>query len=208
MSVEHGTGQTGAKVAAIVPAAGRSSRMAPHNKVLQAINGELMVRRVATVALVSGARPVIVVTGYDAGSVADALRGLEVRIVHNPSYADGLSTSLRAGLRALPEGCDGALICLGDMPGTEVGVLRALITAFEASGRDAICVPVRHGRQGNPVLWGASYFAEMMAIDGDRGARPMIARHADHVIEMEVATNGIFEDVDAPSDLARLKVRR
>jgi molybdenum cofactor cytidylyltransferase len=208
MSAEHGTGQTGAKVAAIVPAAGRSSRMAPHNKLLQAINGEPMVRRVATVALASGARPVIVVTGYDAGSVADALRGLEVRIVHNPSYADGLSTSLRAGLRALPEGCDGALICLGDMPGTEVGVLRALITAFEASGRDAICVPVRHGRQGNPVLWGASYFAEMMAIDGDRGARPMIARHADHVIEMEVATNGIFEDVDAPSDLARLKVRR
>ena len=208
MSPEHGTGQTGAKVAAIVPAAGRSSRMAPHNKLLQAINGEPMVRRVATVALASGARPVIVVTGYDAGSVADALRGLEVRIVHNPSYADGLSTSLRAGLRALPEGCDGALICLGDMPGIEVGVLRALITAFEASGRDAICVPVRHGRQGNPVLWGASYFAEMMAIDGDRGAKPMIARHADHVIEMEVATNGIFEDVDAPSDLARLKVRR
>jgi molybdenum cofactor cytidylyltransferase len=208
MSAEHGTGQTGAKVAAIVPAAGRSSRMAPHNKLLQAINGEPMVRRVATVGLASGARPVIVVTGYDAGSVADALRGLEVRIVHNPSYADGLSTSLRAGLRALPEGCDGALICLGDMPGIEVGVLRALITAFEASGRDAICVPVRHGRQGNPVLWGASYFAEMMAIDGDRGAKPMIARHADHVIEMEVATNGIFEDVDAPSDLARLKVRR
>ena len=208
MSPEHGTGQTGAKVAAIVPAAGRSSRMAPHNKLLQAINGEPMVRRVATVALASGARPVIVVTGYDAGSVAHALPGLEVRIVHNPSYADGLSTSLRAGLRALPEGCDGALICLGDMPGTEVGVLRALITAFEASGRDAICVPVRHGRQGNPVLWGASYFAEMMAIDGDRGAKPMIARHADHVIEMEVATNGIFEDVDAPSDLARLKVRR
>jgi molybdenum cofactor cytidylyltransferase len=208
MSAEHGTGQTGAKVAAIVPAAGRSSRMAPRNKLLQALNGEPMVRRVATVALASGARPVIVVTGYDAGSVADALRGLEVRIVHNPSYADGLSTSLRAGLRALPEGCDGALICLGDMPGIEVGVLRALITAFEASGRDAICVPVRHGRQGNPVLWGASYFAEMMAIDGDRGAKPMIARHADHVIEMEVATNGIFEDVDAPSDLARLKVRR
>ena len=208
MSTEHGTGQTGAKVAAIVLAAGRSSRMAPHNKLLQAINGEPMVRRVATVALASGARPVIVVTGYDAGSVADALHGLEVRIVHNPSYADGLSTSLRAGLRALPEGCDGALICLGDMPGIEVGVLRALLTAFEASGRDAICVPVRHGRQGNPVLWGASYFAEMMAIDGDRGAKPMIARHADHVIEMEVATNGIFEDVDAPSDLARLKVRR
>jgi molybdenum cofactor cytidylyltransferase len=208
MSADQGTDHTGAKVAAIVLAAGRSWRMAPHNKLLQAIDGEPMVRRVATMALASGAHPVIAVTGYEAGPVADALRGLEVRIVHNPSFADGLSASLRAGLRALPADCDGALICLGDMPGIEVGVLRALVTAFEASGRDAICVPVCHGRNGNPVLWGASYFAEMMAIDGDRGAKPLIARHADSVIEVEVATDGIFGDVDAPSDLARFRVRR
>ena len=94
------------------------------------------------------------------------------------------------------------------MPAIEVGVLRALITAFEASGRDAICVPVRHGRQGNPVLLGASYFAEMMAIDGDSGAKQMLVRHGDHVIEVEIATDGIFADIDAPPDLARLKVRR
>jgi molybdenum cofactor cytidylyltransferase len=206
MSAEHGT--TGAKVAAIVLAAGRSSRMAPHNKLLQAINGEPMVRRVVTIARASGAPPVIAVTGYEAGPVSEALRGLEVRIVHNPSFADGLSTSLRTGLRALPADCDGALICLGDMPGIGVGVLKALMSAFAASGRDAICVPVRHGRQGNPVLWGASYFAEMMAIDGDHGAKPLIARHAARVIEVEVATDGIFEDVDAPSDLAHFKVRR
>jgi molybdenum cofactor cytidylyltransferase len=208
MSGNQGADRTGAKVAAIVLAAGRSSRMAPHNKLLQPIDGEPMVRRVATVALASGARPVIAVTGYEAGRVADALRGLEVSIVHNPSFADGLSTSLRAGLRALPADCDGALICLGDMPWIEAGVLKALMAAFEASGRDAICVPTRHGRQGNPVLWGASYFAEMMAIDGDRGAKPLIARHADSVIEVEVATDGIFGDVDAPSDLARFRVRR
>jgi molybdenum cofactor cytidylyltransferase len=211
MSAEPGADRTGARVAAIVLAAGRSSRMAPHNKLLQAIDGEPMVRRVVGIALASGAHPVIVVTGFDAKRVADALRGLHglaATIVHNPSYADGLSTSLRAGLCALPGGCDGALICLGDMPGVETGVLQALMSAFAASGRDAICVPVRHGRQGNPVLWGASYFNEMMAIDGDSGAKPLIARHADRVVQMEVATDSIFEDVDAPSDLARLKVRR
>jgi molybdenum cofactor cytidylyltransferase len=208
MSAEHGTDQTGVMIAAIVLAAGRSSRMAPHNKLLQTIDGEPMVRSIATMALANGARPVIVVTGYEAERVADALRGLEVRIVHNPSYADGLSTSLRTGLCALPEGCDGTLICLGDMPRVEVGVLKALMTAFEASGRDAICVPVRHGRQGNPVLWGASYFTEMMALDGDHGAKPLIARHAARAIEVNVATDGIFEDVDAPSDLARFMVPR
>jgi molybdenum cofactor cytidylyltransferase len=208
MSAEHGTPHSGVKIAAIVLAAGRSSRMAPRNKLLEAIDGEPMVRRVANVALASGAHPVIAVTGYDAGPVAGALRGLEVTIIHNPSYGDGLSTSLRAGLRALPTGYDGALICLGDMPGIESGVLRALMTAFAASGRDAICVPARHGRQGNPVLWGASYFGEMMAIDGDSGAKPLIARHGDRVIEVEVATDSIFEDVDAPADLTRFKARR
>ena len=208
MSAEHDRPRAGVNIAAIVLAAGRSSRMAPHNKLLQAIDGAPMVRRVATVALASGARPVIAVTGYEAGPVAEALRGLGVSIVHNPSFAEGLSTSLQAGLRALPADCDGALICLGDMPGIEVGVLKALMAAFEASGRDAICVPMRQGRQGNPVLWGASYFAEMMAIDGDRGAKPLIARHAARVIEVNVATDGIFEDVDALADLARLKVQR
>jgi len=182
--------------------------MAPRNKFLEAIDGEPMVRNVANVALASGAHPVIAATGFDASAVADALRGLRVTIVHNLSYGDGLSTSLRAGLRGLPAECDGVLISLGDMPEIETGVLEELMTAFAASGRDAICVPARHGRQGSPVLWGASYFGETMAIDGDSGAKPLVARHADRVIEMEVATDSIFEDVDAPSELARFKTRR
>jgi molybdenum cofactor cytidylyltransferase len=79
--------------------------MAPRNKLLEAIDGEPMVRNVANVALASGAHPVIAVTGFDASAVADALRGLRVTIVHNLSYGDGLSTSLRAGFRGLPAAC-------------------------------------------------------------------------------------------------------
>lgn len=92
----------GTTVAAIVLAAGRSSRMAPRNKLVEWIDGEAMVRRVAKLALGCGAAPVIVVTGHEAARVEDALRGLDVQLVHNPSYSDGLSTSLRAGLAALP----------------------------------------------------------------------------------------------------------
>jgi molybdenum cofactor cytidylyltransferase len=162
-----------------------------------------MVRRVAATAIASGARPVIVVTGHEAASVAGALRGLDVTIVANPDFADGLSTSLRAGLRALPSGIDGALILLGDMPEVETSVLSALVAAF--TGASAICVPVRRGRRGNPVLWGRSYFAEMMRLTGDTGAKPLMARHEAQLIEVEVATDSIFDDVDAPEDLARLK---
>lgn len=191
------------RIAGLVLAAGRSSRMAPRNKLLEPIGGEKMVRRVAATAIASGAGPVIVVTGHEAASVAAALRGLDVTIVANPDYADGLSTSLRAGLCALPPGIDGALILLGDMPEVEVPVLAALMASF--TDESAICVPVRHGRRGNPVLWGRSYFAEMMRLTGDTGAKPLMARHEAQLIEVEVATDSIFEDVDVPEDLARLR---
>ena len=108
------------RIAGLVLAAGRSSRMAPRNKLLETVGGEPMVRHVAAVAIASGTQPVIVVTGHEAAAVTGALRGLAVTIVANPDYADGLSTSLRAGLRALPQGIDGALILLGDMPEVEI----------------------------------------------------------------------------------------
>ena len=164
----------GPKVAGILLAAGRSSRMAPRNKLLEAIEGTPIVRRVAITALASGVRPLIAVTGFDAARVADALKGLELTIVHNPAYAEGLSTSLRAGLRALPPDCDGALVCLGDMPAIESGDLQILIAAFAARGCAGICVPVRHGRRGNPVLFGAAFFSEMMGLAGDIGAKQLL----------------------------------
>ena len=191
------------RIAGLVLAGGLSSRTAPRNKLLETVGDEPIVRRVAAVAIASGTQPVIVVTGHEAAAVTAALRGLDVTIVANPDYVDGLSTSLRAGLRALPQGIDGSLILLGDMPEVETPVLTALLAAF--TGESAICVPVRHGRRGNPVLWGSAHFAEMMQLTGDSGAKPLMARHETHLIEVEVATDGIFEDVDAPEDLARLK---
>ena len=191
------------RIASIVLAAGRSSRMGPRNKLLELIGGEPMVRRVAAVANGSGAKPVIVVTGYEAAEVGAALHGLGVTVILNLEYADGLSTSLRAGVSALPTGIDGALILLGDMPEVEDSVLSALMAAF--TGGSAICVPVRHGRKGNPVLWGSRYFPEMMELTGDAGAKPLMARHQAQLIEVEVATDSIFHDVDAPDDLARIR---
>jgi molybdenum cofactor cytidylyltransferase len=193
-----------ARVAAIVLAAGRSSRLAPANKLLELIDGAPIVRRVAGIALASGAGPVIVVTGFDAARVANALHDLRVTIVHNATFEEGLSSSLRAGLSALPSDSDGTLILLGDMPAIESSDLEALIAAFAAKDRQAICVPVRHGRRGNPVLWGAAYFAEMMSLSGDVGAKPLMARHTEHVTEVAAGSDGIFADVDTPSDLARL----
>lgn len=191
---------TASKVAAIVFAAGRSTRFV-RNKMVEPIDGEAMVGRVVRVAIASGGNPVIVVTGHEAPRVAEALQGFDVRVVHNPAYEEGLSTSLRAGIPAVPPDSDGALILLGDMPGVQARDIGMLLAAFAAAGREAICVPVKNGRRGNPVLWGAAYFTEMMAVSGDVGAKELLARHADKVCEVQVESNGIFADVDTSKDL-------
>jgi molybdenum cofactor cytidylyltransferase len=191
-------------VTGIILAAGRSARMAPRNKLLEAIGGRPVVARVAEAALASAARPVIVVTGFAHQRIAEALRGRDVLCVHNPDFALGLSTSLRTGLAALPTRCDGALIMLGDMPLVEARDLDALIAAFAGKDRNSICVPARQGRRGNPVLWGRAYFSEMMRLEGDEGAKRLLEIHRGRVTEVEAASDGIFADLDVPADLARL----
>jgi molybdenum cofactor cytidylyltransferase len=191
------------KIAAVVLAAGRSSRMAARNKLMEEVDGEPIVRRVVGLALGSGADPVIVVTGFDASRIGAALSDLKVTIVDNSDFEAGLSSSLKAGLSALSPDMDGALILLGDMPAVDTGVLDTLVEAF--TGLDAICVPVHQERRGNPVLWGRSYFAEMMQLTGDKGAKALLARHTARVTEVPVESDSIFADVDTPADLARLR---
>jgi molybdenum cofactor cytidylyltransferase len=180
--------------------------MAPDNKLLSPIGGEPMIRRVVVTVLASGLRPVIVVTGYEADRVVTALSGLDVIFVTNAAYSAGLSASLRAGLEAVPADADGALICLGDMPWVDVSVIQALIAAF--TGQKAICVPVHRGQRGNPVLWGRSYFSEMVSLTGDSGAKPLMSRHAAHLVEVDATTDGILYDIDTPADLVRLNKPR
>jgi len=192
-------------IAAVVLAAGRSSRMAPCNKLLELVEGKPVIVYAVSAALESGAEPVIVVTGFEAERIVEALRGLKVAVAHNSENERGLSASLRTGLKALPPNTDGALIILGDMPEIQSGDLKALSGAF--TDNQTICVPVRHGRRGNPVLWGAHYFPEMVGLTGAVGAKLLMAKFSEHVIEVPVESDGIFADVDTPSDLARLKAK-
>jgi molybdenum cofactor cytidylyltransferase len=191
-------------VAAIVLAAGRSSRMGATNKLLATVAGTPMVRRVAETALASSAAPVIVVTGHQAEAVAAALTGLGVTTVHNPDYASGLAGSLKTGLAALPPDADAFVVCLADMPLIEPAHIDSLIAAFDAADRP-ICVPIHAGRRGNPVLWARRYIPDMLALEGDQGARPLLDTHADTITEVPVGTDTIFADFDTPEALEGLK---
>ena len=194
-----------ARIAAVVLAAGRSSRMGAANKLLADVDGVPMVRRAVDAALASSAKPVVVVTGNEQGKVQAALRGCKATFVHNSGFADGMSTSLRAGLAALPDRTDGVLICLGDMPLVTPAVLDRLIAAFNPREGRAICVPTWNGKRGNPVLWDRRFFAEIAALSGDVGAKHLIGEHADLVAEVPMPDDAVLTDIDTPEALASLR---
>ncbi|HEY6255435.1 MAG TPA: molybdopterin-binding/glycosyltransferase family 2 protein [Xanthobacteraceae bacterium] len=192
-------------IAAIVLAAGRSTRMGGANKLVAEIAGKPLVRIAAEQALASRAKPVIVVTGHQHERVEAALAGLPVKLAHNPDFADGLGTSLRAGITAVPAGADGAVICLGDMPQVDADLIDRLIAGFAPERGALAVVPTIQGKRGNPVLWSRRFFPDLMTIEGDVGARNLIGRYGEAVIEVPVTGKAAFTDVDTQEALAGIK---
>jgi molybdenum cofactor cytidylyltransferase len=197
--------EKGRRVAAVILAAGRSTRMGGPNKLLADIGGRPLVRIAAEEALASRARPVIVVTGHQRDKLDAAIAGLKVERVHNPEFADGLSTSLKAGLAAVPGEVDGAVVLLGDMPQVRAALIDRLIGAFDPERGALVVVPTIAGKRGNPVVWSRRFFPELMALDGDVGARHLIGRYAEAVTEVALTDQAALIDVDTPEALSKVK---
>jgi molybdenum cofactor cytidylyltransferase len=193
--------EPGRHVAAIVLAAGRSSRMGGPNKLLAELGGRPLVRIVVEEALASRARPVIVVTGHQHERVEAALTGLDVMLVHNPAYAEGLSTSLKAGIAATPVSADGVIVCLGDMPHVDARLIDRLLAAFDPEQGALIVVPTIAGKRGNPVVWSRRFFADLAALTGDVGARGLIAAYSEAIAEVPATDAAAFTDIDTPDAL-------
>ena len=196
-----------ANVSALVLAAGRSTRMGPVNKLLVPVGGRAMVRGVVEQLESSSVRPIIVVTGHEAERVGKALAGTEARLIHNPAYREGLSSSIRAGLPALPESADAAIICLGDMPLVASRHVDMLVAAFDPDEGREICVPVFEGKRGNPVLFARRFFEEVAAVRGDVGARHLIGEYEEYVCEVAMDDRAVLFDVDSPQALDELGER-
>ncbi|MFI5307376.1 MAG: NTP transferase domain-containing protein, partial [Polyangiales bacterium] len=123
-------------------------------------------------------------------------------------FAQGLSSSLRCGLRALGNGFDGAMVCLADMPRVEREHMQVLMSAFDREGGARICVPTAAGRRGNPVVWPAGYFDALAAIVGDTGGRVLLETHAAGVCYVPMPDDAVLCDVDTETDLEELEARR
>ncbi|MDR3437776.1 nucleotidyltransferase family protein [Telmatospirillum sp.] len=198
---------TAPAVAALVLAAGRSSRMGS-NKLTLMLDGKPLVAHVCDAALAAGLTPVVVVTGHQAETVRRLLAGRNVSWTHNADFASGMATSLTAGIAALPPETDAVLVCLGDMPRVSARHMTEIAEAFDPESGYTACVPIHNGQRGNPVLLGKQHFAEILALDGDRGARSVLAAHDAAVRRVVIDDDAILTDVDTPEAYASLGGRQ
>ncbi|HEY8476348.1 MAG TPA: nucleotidyltransferase family protein [Chloroflexota bacterium] len=181
-------------IAAVVLAAGASTRMGQPKQLLR-LGGESLVRRVTRVALAAGLHPVAVVVGHAADAVRGEVADLPVLVVENPGYARGQSTSLHVGLRAVAPHARAVVVLLADQPLVLPALLQRLVDAYQDAGKP-IVVPARGGRWGNPVLLDLGLLPELLAIEGDQGARAVVRRDPRRVLVVEVDTPAIHLDVD------------
>jgi molybdenum cofactor cytidylyltransferase len=170
------------------------------NKLIAELGGKPLVRHVAEAAKTSMATDVLLVTGHDADRIAKALVGAGVKLVHNAGYQRGMGTSLAAGLAALPEDIDGAVILLGDMPGITAGMIDRLLEAAGGRAPMPIVLATANGVRGNPVVLPRRHFAELRQLMGDEGARRLIAEHGDEVVTVELG-EAAASDLDTPEAL-------
>jgi molybdenum cofactor cytidylyltransferase len=189
-------------VAAIILAAGSASRMGRPKQLLD-WGGRPLVRVVAEQALAARIDRVLAVVGAERGAVVAALGELPIEIVENPAYAAGQSTSLRAGIAALGTDVGAAIVLLGDQPFVTAEVVDRIVEAWRAGGAP-IVAPVYAGQRGNPVLFARAVFSELLAIQGDQGARAILATNPSRVSLVEFDDPRPLADIDTPEDYERL----
>jgi len=193
-------------IAAIVPAAGMSTRMG-RNKLLLAFKGKPLIAQAVDTLLESEVDEVVVVIGHEADKVKAELQGRRVTIVENPNYGQGMSTSIRVGLGAVSSGARAIMIYLADQPLLEPEDVNRLTRAF-AKAREhnkSIVVPFFRGQRGNPVILDASYKEAILDVVGEAGCKRVIKRNPDKVLVVEMETDHVVRDVDRIEDYEGLK---
>jgi len=192
-------------IAAVVLAAGQSSRMG-RNKLLLPLGGTTVLRRAVGTALEAGLAPVFVVLGHESDRVREALDGLPCTPILNEDYALGMNTSVRKGFRAVPDDAAAGVVLLGDMPFVIPAMIEELVARFRADAR-ALVVSTYDGVVAPPILYGRSLFAELRALEGDGCGKQVVKLHRSEAVEVAWPISAL-SDLDIPADfeLARARV--
>lgn len=172
--------------------------MGGQNKLLQMVDGTSLVQKVVRSALNSNIESVYVILGYQAALIRQCISNKSVNWVKNSDWSRGMASSIKSGIEALNTDYDGAMILLGDMPFIEPITINQLLALYQ---KKKIVVPVKNGRQGNPVLFSSAFFADLKLLGRDKGAKPIIKKNPDSVIIANVLTDTIFHDLDTPDQI-------
>ncbi len=194
--------QPALSVSGIILAAGQSKRMGRIKQLLP-FRGKPLISHIVCTALASRLDEVIVVLGYGAEEIGRNVDFGDAQVVMNNDYQAGQSTSLQTGISAISDRSEAALFILGDQPLLNSGVINRLIEEFERE-RIGFLVPTFHGKRGNPVLVGRSFFPHLESLTGDQGARALFQEHADQVKDFDVGDGCIHIDIDTPDDYLKL----
>lgn len=191
-------------LAAIVLAAGRSSRFENGNKLLARVGDDTLVRQVLKEVAASTVDDIVLVVSGDGNDVAANAGAGRWQIIHNLEADSGLASSIRCGMTAIPPGTTGALILLADMPGVGTDLIDRVIAAFRDDGERRITFPCRSdGRRGHPVLWPRAYFPQLCELQGDKGGKDIIDAALPDTLAMKTEDDGAFIDIDTRADLQR-----
>jgi len=186
-------------IAAVVLAAGASSRMGRPKQTLL-LNGVPMLQRVLEILRKSSVERVVVVLGANAAEVKKHIKFADEMVVVNPRFAEGMSSSLRLGLENVAREAGAVIIALGDQPFVLPTTIDMLVSAYNKSGAH-IVVPTYQGARGNPVLFDKSVFSQLARIRGDVGAKSVVQKNSADVLEVEVPDKGVLVDIDTLVDL-------
>jgi molybdenum cofactor cytidylyltransferase len=187
-------------ISALLLAAGKGERMGGVKQLLS-LGEQRMIEASLHNLQVSRVDEIIVVLGFAADEIRPLVEGTErVKVVINPRFAEGMSTSIHQGLREIDPRATGILIALADQPFIPPEVINALIEGF-ATGAQGIVLPAYEGRRGHPVILDRKkYEGELLKLQGDVGGKEIVGKHPEDVLEVEVASQGVLMDIDAPED--------
>lgn len=186
-------------IGGVVLAAGPGTRYDGPYKLLEEIDGIPIVRRAVQAMLDSQVDDVLVVAGHESEAVRDAIDDLAVETVVNDAYREGQSTSLHLGVDAARDrNWNATVFSLGDMPFVTAGVIDLVLQAY-SEGHGSILAAGYDGKRGNPTLFDAEYYDDLLDVSGDTGGRSVLMSSSD-VALVETDDPGVLRDIDTRED--------
>jgi molybdenum cofactor cytidylyltransferase len=188
---------------ALILAAGESKRMG-RSKQLLPFENKTILETVIDHITQSAVDQILTVLGAQHKEIEKVIKDLPVKSVYNPNFKEGMLSSAQKGFVSIPEKAEAVLVFLGDQPRIPSSVIDQVITAYHSSEK-GIVVPVYDKNRGHPVLISTKYREEVTHLDPEIGLRELIHNHPEDILEVQVDTSAIIEDIDTPDDYKNLK---